>query len=100
MEKYSAIGPNVSAGKNDNAAIITITANTISPKVAVSVFKVPALSGMYFLLARIPAIATGPIMGKYLAKSITIPQAIFQNGVLSPNPSNPLPLFALEEVNS
>jgi len=63
-EKYSAIGPNASAGKKDKAATITITANTIKPKVAVSVFNVPALSGIYFLFANMPAIATGPIIGR------------------------------------
>jgi hypothetical protein len=62
--KYSAIGPNVNAGKKANAAKITITAKVINPKVSVSVFKVPALSGIYFLLAKMPAIATGPIIGR------------------------------------
>jgi hypothetical protein len=47
-EKYSAIGPKANAGKNDSAATIAITANTMSPKVEVSVFNVPALSGIYF----------------------------------------------------
>ena len=56
------------------------------------------LSGIYFLFAKIPAIATGPIMGKYLASIITKPVVIFQKGVLSPKPSNPLPLFALADV--
>ena len=87
MLKYSAIGPNASAGKNESAATIKITAKTIKPKVGVSVFSVPLLSGIYILDAKIPAIATGPMMGKYLPKSITKPQAIFQNGVLSPSPS-------------
>ena len=63
-EKYSAIGPNVKAGKNDKAATIRITAKTNNPKVEVSVFKVPLLSGMYFFEAKIPAIATGPMIGK------------------------------------
>ena len=64
IEKCSAIGPNASAGKNDSAATMAITAKTINPNVPVSVFNVPALSGIYFLFAKIPAIATGPIMGK------------------------------------
>lgn len=41
--KYSAIGPKVRAGKNDNAATMMITVNTKIPKVAVSVCKVPSL---------------------------------------------------------
>ena len=72
----------------------------MTPNVPVSVFKVPADSGVYFLLARIPAIATGPIMGKNLASNMMMPQLIFHQGVLSPKPSNPLPLFAEEEVYS
>jgi hypothetical protein len=51
FEKYcicSAIGPSVSAGKKDNAAISRITAKVIKPNVAVSVFNVPELSGMNF----------------------------------------------------
>ena len=42
------MGPNVNAGKKDNAAISRITASVINPKVAVSVFSVPELSGMNF----------------------------------------------------
>src|SRR5579872_3091909 len=100
MPKYSAIGPNERAGKKDNAATIRITDSTIIPKVPVSVFRVPALSGMYFFLARMPAMATGPMIGRKRDNSITVPQAIFQKGVLSPRPSKPDPLLADEEVNS
>src|SRR6185437_16872923 len=63
MLKNSAIGPNASAGKKESAATIMITANVMIPNVPVSVLSVPALAGMYFFFARIPAIATGPIMG-------------------------------------
>ena len=90
IPKYSDIGPNVSAGKNANAATIAITAKTIKPKVEVSVFNVPALSGMYFFDGRIPAMATGPMIGRYRASNITIPHEIFQKGVLSPT-DEPLP---------
>src|SRR4051812_18228043 len=98
IPKYSAKGPNASAGKKLSATTIAITANVIIPNVAVSVFNVPALSGTYFFLASIPAMATGPIMGKKRDNSITIPQVIFQNGTPSPKPSKPLPLLADEEV--
>ena len=37
------------------------------------------------------------MIGKYLAKNITIPQVKFQNNVLSANPSNPEPLLAADE---
>ena len=56
--KYSAIGPNDKAGKNDSAATMKITAKVITAKVTVSVFKVPALSGINFLFANNPAIPT------------------------------------------
>ena len=57
MLKYSAIGPNVSAGKKDRAATIKITQNVITANVTVSVFKVPALSGINFFCANSPAIS-------------------------------------------
>ena len=94
------MGPNVKAGKNAKAAIIRMTAKTIKPKVEVSVFKVPADSGMYFLLAKIPAMATGPMIGKKRLNISTMPVEIFHHGVLSPKPSKPEPLFAAEEVYS
>ena len=103
LEKYSicsAIGPKVNAGKKDSAAISRITARVINPKVAVSVFSVPELSGIYFFCANSPAIATGPIIGMNLDSNSTIPVEIFHQGVLSPSPSNQEPLFAAEEVNS
>ncbi|MNN58453.1 hypothetical protein D3C81_1735010 [compost metagenome] len=77
-----------------------ITVNTKIPKVAVSVCKVPSPSGINFFLANKPAIATGPIIGKKRDRIKTIPVLIFHQGVLSPKPSNPLPLFADEEVYS
>src|SRR5690606_3826538 len=100
IEKYSAIGPRVNAGKNANAATITITAKTINPKLAVSVFSVPAPSGIYLFSDKIPAIAIGPTIGINLPNNKTIPVLIFHHKVLSPKPSKPLPLFADAEVNS
>ena len=100
LAKYSANGPSANAGKNDNAAMMAITAKTMTPKIVVSVFSVPALSGMYFLLANNPAIANGPIIGKNLLNNKTIPVEMFQNGLLSPKPSKPEPLLAALEVNS
>ena len=80
--------------------MMAITANTIKPNVDVSVLSVPELSGINFFSASSPAIATGPIIGRNLPNSNTIPVDIFQNTVLSPNPSKPLPLLAAEEVYS
>ena len=82
IPKNSEMGPKANAGKKFNAATINITANTIIPNVDVSVLSVPALSGTYFFFARMPAMATGPIMGKNLESSITRQQAIFQAGEL------------------
>ena len=64
MLKYSAIGPKVSAGKKDRAATIKITLKVITAKVAVSVFNVPALSGINFFCASRPAMATCPTIGR------------------------------------
>src|SRR6476619_1162418 len=100
MLKYSAMGPNVSAGKNDNAVMIMMTAKVMTPNVQDSVLSVPADSGMYFLLAKSPTIATGPMMGKYLAMIKAKPVVTFQKILLSPSPSKPLPLLAVEEVYS
>ena len=100
IEKYSAIGPSVNEGKKDKAATIKITAKTIIPNVPVSVFRVPEPSGIYFLPARVPAIATGPIIGRNLDRISISPVLIFHHMVLSPRPSKPLPLLAAEEVYS
>lgn len=94
------MGPSARPGKKESAATIAITANTIIPNVLVSVFSVPALSGINFFLARIPAMATGPMIGRKRESNITVPQVIFQNGTPSPKPSKPEPLLADEEVNS
>ena len=46
--KCSAIVLKACTGKKDRAATMKITTNVIIPKVSVSVFSVPALSGMNF----------------------------------------------------
>src|SRR4051794_40918210 len=86
IPKYSAIGPSDNAGKKLNAATINITAKIIMPNVDVSVLSVPELSGTYFFFARIPAIATGPMMGRKRDSNITMPQVTFQKGTPSPRP--------------
>ena len=78
MEKCSANGPSASAGKYDNAFSTMMTAKVIIPKVSVSIFKVPADSGMNFFCASKPAIATGPMIGRKRPKRITIPVVTFQ----------------------
>ena len=100
MLKYSAIGPKASAGKNERAVRIRITAKVIIPNVHESVLSVPADSGIYFLLASIPIIATGTMMGKNRPNIKAIPVLMFQKILLSARPSKPLPLLAVEEVNS
>ncbi len=49
-----------------------------------SVLNVPADSGIYFLFASKPAMATGPMIGRNLASNITMPPVTFQQILLSP----------------
>src|SRR5262245_41364761 len=100
MEKYSARGPSVRAGKKDNAAIMIITESNTATNAGLSTFRVPELSGIYFFEASEPAMARGPTIGMNLPKSMQTPQSTFQNGVASVSPSNPEPLFAADDVNS
>ena len=97
-KKYSARGPRAKAGKKAKAAKIIMTAYVIIENVPVSVLNVPADSGITFFDARMPAMATGPIMGRNLPISITNEVVTFQNKLLSDKPSNPLPLLAAHEV--
>ena len=48
---------------------------------------VPADSGMNFLLANIPAMATGPMIGKNRARKMTKPVLIFQKILLEVSPA-------------
>ena len=100
IEKYSAIGPSASPGKNSNAPSITTTENNTTPNIPESIFNEPDDSGVYFFTERKPAMAIGPIIGINLPSSIAMPVPIFQNGVLSPSPSNPEPLLAAADENS
>lgn len=100
MEKYSAIGPSVNAGKNERAATMMITESSTAINARLSTFNVPLLSGIYFLVAKDPAIANGPMIGINLPNNIASPHRIFQKGVASPKPSKPEPLLAAAEVNS
>src|ERR1700730_15729022 len=98
MLKYSAIGPSASGGKYESAVTMTMTAIVIIPNVSVSVLNVPAESGIYFLFAKRPAMATGPMIGMNLASNITTPVVTFHQIQLALRPAKPLPLFAVEEV--
>src|SRR6185437_12214719 len=98
IETCSAIGPKASDGKNDSAATINITAKIITPKVAVSVLSVPADSGINFLLASIPAMATGPMIGKNRPRKMTKPVLTFQKILLAVSPAYPEPLLAEAEL--
>ena len=64
VKNVAAGGDPMAIKRGNNAATITITQNVITPNVTVSVFNVPALSGVYFLFANRPAIATCPTIGK------------------------------------
>ncbi len=62
--------------------------------------SVPLPSGAARLAASSPAIASGPTIGRNRASSSTSAQLRFHQGVLSPRPSKPLPLFANAELYS
>ena len=94
------MGPNANPGKKSSAPRITTTENNTIPKIGESNFNEPDDSGVYFFAEINPAIAIGPMIGMNLPRSIAIPVPIFQNGVLSPSPSKPDPLFAAEDENS
>lgn len=68
---------------------------TISKKTNVLfvVESVPAVVAIFFLLAKLPAIASVPIIGRNLANNITNPRVIFKNGVLASKPANAEPLL-------
>ena len=65
MRKWSRIGPRVRAGKCVSPATITTTERRRTPKVLVSVLKVPAPGATSFLAARLPAT---PSMGNMTPK--------------------------------
>lgn len=67
-------------------------------KSALVVESVPAVVAIVFFLARLPAIASVPIIGINLAKSIDKPSDIFINGVFALNPAKAEPLLAPAEV--
>ena len=64
----------------------------------VSVLNVPADSGIYFLFAKKPAIATGPMIGKKSCQEHYNTCQYIPEILLSPKPSKPLPLLAFDEV--
>jgi potassium-transporting ATPase potassium-binding subunit len=73
--KNSAIGPSASAGKKLSAPTsktIKISKNT---NIAFVVESVPAVVAIFFFPARLPAIASVPIIGRKRANSITSPSA-------------------------
>ncbi len=61
-------------GKKDKAATMKITAKVTALNVTESVFNVPDVSGIYFLPAKSPAMATCPTIGMKRLKMRTIPQ--------------------------
>ena len=52
------------------------------------------------LFTKLDTIKICKTIGIYRASNITMPVEMFQNTVLSPNPSKPEPLFAEDDVNS
>ena len=60
---------------------------------ALVVESVPAVVAIFFFPARLPAMASVPIMGTNLAKSITRPRLTFKNTVFALKPAKAEPLF-------
>src|SRR5262249_49656875 len=112
----SATGPSTAAGRNSSAPTRTIVPSSTKANVSVSVRLVPVVDGVGFFAARLPASASGAMIGTNRQINMTSPQAMSQCGAygaggdgfafeslkpqVSPSPSNPEPLFALAEVNS
>src|SRR5437773_2293431 len=113
--RCSATGPSTAAGRNSSAPTRRMVPSSTKPNVTVSVRIVPDVKGVGFLAARLPAIASGAMIGTKRLISITRPQAMSQcgaygaggdglsSGVLNPHvsasPSKPEPLLADADVN-
>lgn len=95
--KNSASGPNANAGKKLSAPIIRtikISRNTNIPFVVKSV---PAFVAIFFLPARLPTIASVPMIGRKRANSMTRPSETFKNTVFALKPAKAEPLLPPQE---
>ena len=79
--KCSATGPSTAAGMNSSAPTSKIVPSSTKPNVSVSVRSVPAVNGVGFLAARLPASANGAMIGMNRPNSMTRPVAISQYGL-------------------
>src|SRR5205814_9387225 len=111
-----ATGPSAATGRNISAPTSSTVPSSTHPNVTVSVRSVPEVNGVGFFPARLAANAIGAMIGMNRPRSITSPVATSQCGAngaggdgflsrsanpyVSPSPSNPDPLLALDEVNS
>ena len=78
LPKNSASGPRASAGKKLSAPISNTTTISRKTNIPFVVDKVPAVVAIFFFPAKLPAIASVPMMGRNRAKSIISPQAYIQ----------------------
>ena len=99
-KKWSEIGPAIIAGNSERTFIMMIRIKRNTPKVNPSLLRVPTDRGVYVFSINIPDIHNAPIKGINLPKSIAKAVVKFQKIVLSPNPSNPEPFPAEEEIYS
>ena len=93
LPKNSASGPRASAGKKLSAPISNTTTISRKTNIPFVVDKVPAVVAIFFFPARLPAIASVPMMGRNRAKSITSPRLTFRNTVFALKPAKAEPLL-------
>ena len=80
MSKCSRMGPRLNAGKNVRAPTIKITPIKSTVKRGVVTGKVPKDGGTYFLLARLPAIASiGMIIRNRPTSIVMAPAVLYQS---------------------
>ena len=77
----SATGPSTAAGRNNKAPTSRMVPSSTNPNVIVSVRRVPAVNGVGFLAARLPAMAIGAMIGMKRLNSMTSPQAMSHCGL-------------------
>ena len=93
LPKNSASGPRASAGKKLSAPISNTTTISRKTNIPFVVDKVPAVVAIFFFPAKLPAIASVPMMGRNRAKSIISPRLTFKNTVFPLKPAKAEPLL-------
>ena len=97
MLKNSASGPNAKAGKKLSAPIIRTIKISKKTNIPFVVESVPALVAIFLFPARLPAIASVPMIGRKRANSMTRPSETFKNTVFALKPAKAEPLLPPQE---